>query len=236
MWIKRSFWRAGLPPAWAQTGLSPRQVSAAGQDSKIWFYILGGTIRTVTLLWSSFRGSPPSYPCPDLRGESYCSFVPGGLARLCLQPFSRLQCLNLPCEHSMMLGWKTIAAGGTINKPIYFISPAWCWGLSWIETSKFMQMTCKLDLSWISRKETEALGSAQGLWGCIVNVPVPCEVGEWSHHQNSMRILRSRVGLGLSHHLECPSEVGSSGRHGSLTGHAAILMKSLPPFTFLVKL
>lgn len=56
-----------------------------------------------------------------------------------------------------------------------------------------------------------------------MNVPVPCEVGEWSHHQNSMRVLRSRVGLGLSHHLECPSEVGSSGRHGSLTGLSGIL-------------
>lgn len=32
-----------------------------------------------------------------------------------------------------------------------------------METSKFMQITCKLDPSWINRKEIEVLGSAQGL-------------------------------------------------------------------------
>lgn len=39
-----------------------------------------------------------------------------------------------------------------------------------------MQMTCKLDPSWINRQEIEALSSAQGLWGCIVNLTVPCGV------------------------------------------------------------
>lgn len=56
-----------------------------------------------------------------------------------------------------------------------------------------------------------------------MTLPVPCEVGERSHHQNGVCVLRARVGLGLSHHLECPSGVGSSGRQGSLTGLSGIL-------------
>lgn len=54
-----------------------------------------------------------------------------------------------------------------------------------------------------------------------MTLPVPCGVGEWS--QNGVCVLRARVGLGLSHHLECPSGVGSSGRQGSLTGLSGIL-------------
>lgn len=63
-------------------GLDRTVVPAAGQNSKIGFYVLGVIVKTVKLLWPSFQGSPPSDLWPDLGGGNYFSSILGSPARL----------------------------------------------------------------------------------------------------------------------------------------------------------
>lgn len=62
-----------------------------------------------------------------------------------------------------------------------------------------MQTACKLDPSWINRKEIETLSSAQGLPGCIVNLSVPFGASEWSQAQDGVHDLTTPLPLLLAH-------------------------------------